>query len=62
MKDHIEIWWKQNCDDFERKTIKKSECLATCRRILKTVYGEDLKFDETVFDWAFHILKFDDDK
>ena len=25
-------------------------------------YGEELKFDETVFDWAFHILKFDDDK
>lgn len=62
MKDQIEIWWKKNCDETERYTIDKSECLVACKRILKNVFGDDLKFDETVFDWAFHILKFDDDK
>jgi hypothetical protein len=30
-----------------------------CKRILKNVYGTDLKFDDAIFEWAFKIITFD---
>jgi len=39
--------------------IGENDARLACKRILKNVYGTDLKFDDAIFEWAFKIITFD---
>ena len=62
IKNQVEKYWNALDKDQMQENEKISEACARAatREVLRAIFDNESRFDEALFQWAYNVMKFDD--